>query len=100
MSKLYDDGIKVRREVLGAQWVDPQVEKDHIERVKALRVTRDQPALARALDALRQAAGGDENLMPYILDAVRAYGTFGEISDVLREVWGTYEEPTAAFSSL
>jgi methylmalonyl-CoA mutase N-terminal domain/subunit len=80
--------------------IDPRVEKDHIERVQALRQSRDNIKLEQALGALRQAARGDDNLMPYILEAVRAYGTFGDISDVLREVWGTYEEPTAAFSSL
>ncbi|ETX00145.1 MAG: methylmalonyl-CoA mutase [Candidatus Entotheonella factor] len=80
--------------------IEPHVEKEQIERVQALRQSRDDRQLAQSLSALRQAASGDENLMPYILDAVRAYGTFGEISDVLREVWGTYEEPTAAFSSL
>lgn len=80
--------------------IEPQVEKEHIERVQALRQSRDRAALEQTLSALHQAASGDENLMPYILDAVRAYGTFGEISDVLRDVWGTYEEPTASFSSL
>jgi methylmalonyl-CoA mutase N-terminal domain/subunit len=80
--------------------VDPQIEKNHVEQVQALRQTRDHVKLQQALDALRQAARSDENLMPYILDAVRAYGTFGDISDVLREVWGTYEEPTSAFSSV
>ncbi len=80
--------------------IEPHVESEHIERVQALRQSRDNDKLTRALDALGQAAHGDENLMPYILDAVRAYGTFGEISDVLRDAWGTYEESTAAFSSL
>jgi len=80
--------------------IDPRVEKDHIERVQALRQSRDNIKLEQALGALRQAASEDDNLMPYILGAVRAYGTFGDISDVLREVWGTYEEPTTAFSSL
>ncbi len=80
--------------------IEPRVEKEHIERVQALRASRDSQQLKNSLKALGQAARGDENLMPYILDAVRAYGTFGEISDVLRDVWGTYEESTAAFSSL
>jgi methylmalonyl-CoA mutase N-terminal domain/subunit len=79
--------------------IEPHVERNHVERVRALRQSRDRIKLEQTLNTLRQAASGDENLMPYILDAVRAYGTFGEISDVLREVWGTYEEPTAAFSS-
>ena len=79
--------------------IEPHVEREHIERVQALRQSRDRIKLKQTLNTLRQAASEDENLMPYILDAVRAYGTFGEISDVLREVWGTYEEPTTAFSS-
>ena len=80
--------------------INPRVEKDHIERVQALRQSRDNARLEQALSALRQAASGDDNLMPYMLDAVRAYGTFGDISDVLRDVWGAYEEPTSAFSSM
>jgi methylmalonyl-CoA mutase, N-terminal domain len=80
--------------------IDPQVERDQIARLQALRRSRDNAALNQKLKALEHAAQGDENLMPRILDAVRAYGTIGEISDVLRGVWGTYEEPTAAFSSI
>jgi hypothetical protein len=45
------------------------------------------------LDRLRIACGGTENTMPYILDAVRAYATLSEITDVMREEFGTYEEP-------
>ena len=50
--------------------------------------------LRLALEKLRHAAEGTENLMPYILEAVRAYATLGEMTDVLREVFGTYQEPT------
>ena len=46
----------------------------------------------RALDALRAAARDGDNLMPPILEAVRAYATLGEMCDALREVWGEYEE--------
>jgi methylmalonyl-CoA mutase N-terminal domain/subunit len=60
-----------------------------LERVKA---RRDQTRVERALDRLRQAAGTTENLMPPIVEAVRAYATVGEMCDVLREVWGAYEE--------
>ncbi len=78
--------------------VDPQLEKEQIARVQALRRTRDEARLQQALTRLDAAARGDENLMPFILDAVRAYGTIGEIADVLRGVWGTYEEPAAALA--
>jgi methylmalonyl-CoA mutase N-terminal domain/subunit len=48
----------------------------------------------QTLDALRRAAEGTENTMPYLLDAVRAYATLGEICDALRSVFGTYTETT------
>jgi methylmalonyl-CoA mutase N-terminal domain/subunit len=54
---------------------------------------RNSGAVARTLDALRRGAAGSDNTMPLILDCVRAYCTVGEISDALREVFGTYEEP-------
>jgi methylmalonyl-CoA mutase, N-terminal domain len=54
---------------------------------------RDRGAMARTLDALARGAAGSDNTMPLILDCVRAYCTVGEISDALREVFGTYEEP-------
>ena len=46
----------------------------------------------RRLNALRKAAQGDENLMPFIFDAVKSYATLGEICDAMRETFGTYEE--------
>jgi methylmalonyl-CoA mutase N-terminal domain/subunit len=61
-----------------------------LDRVKQ---RRDAGAVARTLDALRRGAAGDDNTMPLILDCARAYCTVGEISDALREVFGTYEEP-------
>jgi len=61
-----------------------------LDRVKQ---RRDAGAVARTLDALWRGAAGDDNTMPLILDCVRAYCTVGEISDALREVFGTYEEP-------
>ena len=58
-----------------------------------VRERRDHGAVARTLDALKQGAAGSENTMPLILDCVKAYCTVGEISDALRDVYGTYEEP-------
>jgi methylmalonyl-CoA mutase N-terminal domain/subunit len=60
------------------------------ERVQRLREERDQEAVEAALGALRDAAEGDENLMPYIVDAVKVYATTGEICDAMREVFGEY----------
>jgi methylmalonyl-CoA mutase N-terminal domain/subunit len=76
--------------------IDEQVEKGQIARVRELRRSRNNTLLEQRLTELERAAHGDENLIPYILDVVRAYGTIGEISGVLRGVWGTYEEPAAA----
>ncbi len=58
-----------------------------------VRERRDPGAVARTLDALKRGAAGTENTMPLILDCVKAYCTVGEISDALRDVFGTYEEP-------
>jgi len=63
-------------------------------KLAALRARRHQGQVTRTLDALKRAAEGTENTMPYLLDAVRAYATLGEICDALRAVFGTYTETT------
>ncbi len=73
--------------------MDPEGERRQRERLARVRRERDNELLQRRLQALRAAAQGTENLMPYILDAVRANGTLGEVCDVLREVFGEYREP-------
>jgi methylmalonyl-CoA mutase, N-terminal domain len=73
--------------------IDPALEPQQIERVKALRGRRDSAAVEAALGALKAASARDDvNLMPVILDAARAYVTMGEMCDVWREVWGTWRE--------
>jgi methylmalonyl-CoA mutase N-terminal domain/subunit len=74
--------------------MDPEGYRRQSERLADLRKSRDNGAVGQALDRLRIAAQGTENQMPHILDAVRAYATLGEIVSALREVFGTYEEPT------
>jgi methylmalonyl-CoA mutase N-terminal domain/subunit len=64
-----------------------------LERLKRIRKTRESKKCERALDRLRTACDGDENTMPFIIDAVRARATLGEICDVMREVFGVWEEP-------
>jgi len=73
--------------------MDPEGERRQLERLARVRRERDNVAVEERLSALRDAAQGTENLMPYILDAVRVYGTLGEICGVLREVFGEYREP-------
>ena len=72
--------------------VDPALEGKQIDRVKALRARRDSAAVEAALARLKRGAEGDENLMPLIVDASRAYVTMGEMCDALREVWGVWRE--------
>ena len=72
--------------------IDPRLESQQAERVREVRGKRDQAKYTNALNGLRKAAAGTDNLMPYILDAVRAYATEGEIMHTLIEVFGTYTE--------
>ncbi len=72
--------------------MDPQGETRHMARLNHIRQTRDAAQLERALAELRTVAAGEGNMMPAILDCVRAYATLGEMCDVLREVFGIYQE--------
>ncbi|MFN2119345.1 MAG: methylmalonyl-CoA mutase family protein, partial [Anaerolineales bacterium] len=65
-----------------------------VKRLADLRKSRDSGRVGQTLDRLRIAAQGTENTMPYLLDAVRAYATLGEIIGVMKEVFGVYEEST------
>ena len=73
--------------------VDPDVEKEQVARLEALRARRDADAASRALEGVERAAKTDENLMPPILAAVESLVTLGEISDRLRAVFGEYRSP-------
>ncbi len=73
-------------------YIDESASEIQLAKLEALRKTRSHDAVTRSLDALRFAARTPQNLMPLILDAVRAYATVGEMCDALREVWGEYEE--------
>jgi methylmalonyl-CoA mutase N-terminal domain/subunit len=73
--------------------MDPDGERRQIARLQELRRTRDNERVGTMLAALRDAAKGTANLMPFILDAVRAYATLGEITNVFRQVFGVYQEP-------
>ena len=73
--------------------IDEEIAKRQREKLAQLKEQRDGVRVKTLLDALGGAAGTDRNLMPYILECVRAYATLGEMCDVLRKVFGTYEEP-------
>jgi methylmalonyl-CoA mutase N-terminal domain/subunit len=72
--------------------IDPKLEREQVERVRGVRAKRDNAKAMSSLTKLRKAAAGPDNLMPYILDAVRAYATEGEIMNTLIEVFGVYTE--------
>ncbi len=74
--------------------MDPQGYRRQIARLEQVRRERDSGRVGQALDRLRIACQGTENTMPYILDAVRAYATLGEMIGVMKEAFGVYEEPT------
>ncbi|UCH52162.1 MAG: methylmalonyl-CoA mutase family protein [Chloroflexota bacterium] len=73
--------------------MDKEGEKRQLERLSRLRRERDNETVSVKLEALRQAAQGKENLMPYLLEAVSAYATLGEVCGVLRKVFGEYRLP-------
>ena len=73
--------------------IDESVAKHQRHKLAKLKETRDNIRVQRTLEALGGAASTDRNVMPYILECVRSYATLGEMCDVLRRVFGTYEEP-------
>jgi methylmalonyl-CoA mutase N-terminal domain/subunit len=72
--------------------IDASAQQHQLDKLQALRKRRDNVAVEQSLEALKKAAESTENTMPFILAAVRAYCTVGEICDTFREVFGTYTE--------
>ena len=72
--------------------VDPHVELMQKKKIERLKSTRDNDKVQNTLDILKAKAETDENLMPFIIDAVKEYATLGEVCGVLREVFGEYEQ--------
>ncbi len=81
-----------KEEPLETLYIDETVAARQNDRVRKLRAERSNDEVSRRLKALRAAAQGKDNLMPFIFEAVKAYATLGEICDALRDVFGTYEE--------
>ncbi|MDE3195283.1 MAG: methylmalonyl-CoA mutase, partial [Acidobacteriota bacterium] len=75
--------------------IDRAAEAAQCEKLRRLRAERSNEAATRALGRVRKAAGSGENLMPSLIDAVRAYATLGEICDALRDVFGVWVERAA-----
>jgi len=77
---------------LTALQIDPEIEREQVERLREVRASRNQAEIVARLGALEQAARGSDNLMPRILAACEAMATVGEISDTLRKVFGEYRD--------
>ena len=75
--------------------LDPEAERRQLERTARIRAERDAEDAHRALDEIRRVAGTDENLLPPMREALRARATVGEICNVLREEFGTYDAQRA-----
>jgi len=74
--------------------ISPEVESYQKQKLDKVRGQRDSKKVRNSLEGLKEAAQGTENLMPYIIEAVKSYVTLGEIADALREVFGEYKEHT------
>jgi methylmalonyl-CoA mutase, N-terminal domain len=90
VNKYADPDEEIRIPILE---MDPDGHQRQVARLTKLRAERDAEAHEKALNALRNAAEADDNVMPYLIDAAKAYATLGEMTDVLRQVYGIYEEP-------
>jgi len=91
-----NDFVSTDEKAIPVLYIDEQVAEQQSRKLAELRRTRDNKRVKASLDALEKVARGSENTMPAILDCVRAYATLGEICDVFRGVFGTYEETAFA----
>lgn len=79
-----EDGASLQHRVR----TDPRLEREQVQRLQALRASRDRTVVEHALSALRSAARGDENTVPAVMAAVQAEATIGEVFEALKSVWG------------
>lgn len=94
INKFNDSKKLAEQDVLTA---DLSVGERQIARLEKMKAARDNEAVKAALEKLREAAKGTENLMPYLIDAVKTYATLGEICGVLREEFGEYKQSGSMF---
>jgi methylmalonyl-CoA mutase N-terminal domain/subunit len=88
-----NDFVEENEDPIETLYIDDAVEDEQKRELAALRRRRDGKAVTSALRSLEQACGGGKNVMPPLIEAVKTYATVGEISDVMRNVFATYEEP-------
>ena len=83
----------MEEEALSLHKANPASVRHQIRRLKQVKAERDNQEVQRQLERLRQAALGKENLMPYVIDAVKTYASIGEIMGLLKEIFGVFQEP-------
>ena len=76
--------------MIDTQHIDKAAVQQQLDRLSKLKITRNMDDVQKSLTSLKETASGDENLIPLIIDAVKAHATLGEISDTLRGVFGEY----------
>ncbi len=74
--------------------VGTEVEQKQVARLKKIKAERNNQKVSQVLDKVHQVARGNDNIMPVLIEAVKAYATLGEISNALRDVFGEYREPS------
>ena len=84
----FDDSDNVKPSIFE---LDPKVKELQVERLTKIKRERNSEEVRKKISELKARAGDSGNMMPAIVDAVESYATLGEISDALREIWGTYE---------
>ena len=89
--------MEEEKETVALHYADPKWVQEQIRRVRALKERRDNARVKETLDALGRAARGKGNIMYPLIDAVRAYATLGEMTAVLKEVFGEFKEPVNIF---
>jgi methylmalonyl-CoA mutase N-terminal domain/subunit len=87
-----NDFVEARETAIDTLYIDESASEKQVAALDRIKTVRDAQAVKNALDRLQAAARSTSNVMPPILEAVRAYATVGEMCDALREVWGEYEE--------
>ena len=85
--------VSAEKEVIPVLKIDDQLEEEQIKRLREVKRTRDNREVKRCLDELRECCRRGDNVMPYVIDAVKAYASVQEICDVYREVYGEYRDP-------
>jgi methylmalonyl-CoA mutase N-terminal domain/subunit len=87
-------GVMEEQSTFPAMKLNPKIGEEQVERLKNLRLIRNQDEVDRLLSDIDKAALNGENLFPFVIDAVRARATLGEIMSVLKEGFGTYMAPS------